>query len=124
MANGWYEIDTGTMFSPFIGLGLGGFHGTISTGKQKGATDSTERTGWGFAVHGGAGVAVEVTDGLSIQLGYRLFAAPLETVYTYEITDLKTDPAGNNNVDKGIDGVAFPLMVHRIELGVSYLLPL
>ena len=48
MANGWYEIDTGTMFSPFIGLGLGGFHGTISTGKLKAATDSNEQTGWGL----------------------------------------------------------------------------
>ena len=123
MANGWYEIDTGTMFSPFIGLGLGGFHGTISTGKPKGASESTEQTGWGFAVQGGAGVAVEVTDGLSIRLGYRLFVAPLETTYTYESTDLKIDPAGNS-VDKAIIGTAAPLMVHRIELGVSYLLPL
>ena len=123
MANGWYEIDTGTMFSPFIGLGLGGFHGTISTGKLKAATDSNEQTGWGFAVQGGAGVAVEVTDGLSIQLGYRLFVAPLETTYTQESTVSKEDPVGNS-VDKTIFGVAFPLMVHRIELGVSYLLPL
>ena len=122
MANGWYEIDTGTMFSPFIGLGLGGFHGTTSNGKPKGESDSNEQTGWGFAVQGGAGVAVEVTDGLSIQLGYRLFVAPLETTYTYESTDLKIDSAGNS-VDKAILGTAFPLTVHRIELGVSYLLP-
>ena len=125
MANGWYEIDTGTMFSPFIGIGLGGFHGNFSSGKSKGAPDSSkfDFTGWGLAVQGGAGVAVEVTDGLSVQLGYRLFWAPLETTYTYESTDLKTD-LGGNSVDKGIIGSAFPLMVHRIELGVSYLLPL
>ena len=65
---------------------------------------------------------MEVTDGLSIQLGYRLFVAPLETTYTYESTDLKIDSAGNS-VDKAILGTAFPLTVHRIELGVSYLLP-
>ena len=32
MANGWYEFDTGTVFSPFIGLGLGGFQGAFSSG--------------------------------------------------------------------------------------------
>ena len=32
------------------------------------------------------------------------------------------DPVGNS-VDKTIVGTAVPLMVHRIELGVSYLLP-
>jgi opacity protein-like surface antigen len=131
MANGWYEIDTGTMFSPFIGLGLGGFHGVLSGGKPKNAgTDFKvkESAGWGFAVQGGAGVAVEVADGLSIQLGYRLFWAPLETTYTHESTD-KQDLALAKaslgaDADKVITGVAFPLMVHRIELGVSYLLPL
>ena len=59
---------------------------------------------------------------LSIQLGYRLFVAPLETTLTQESTDPMEDPVGNS-VDKTIFGTAVPLMVHRIKLGASYLLP-
>ena len=95
------------MFSPFIGLGLGGFQGTVGGGKDKGGSDAIDSTGWGVAFQGGVGVAVEVTEGLSVQLGYRLFWAPLETTYTYENTDVKTDLMGNS-VDKVIIGRAFP----------------
>lgn len=124
MANGWYEIETGTMFRPFAGVGLGAVQGAYSSGKAIGTSDLSPRdfSGWGFAVQGSAGVAAEVSDGLSIRLGYRLFAAPLITL-TSEVPNLKTDPAGNS-VDKTVVGLAFPLWVQRIELGLSYILPL
>ena len=122
MANGWYEVDTGTMFSPFVGLGLGALQGTHSSGIPKGAPDGTEAivySGWGFALQGGAGVAMEVADGLSIQLRYRLFGT-LETTYTDETTD--SDPLAGlpGSPDKIVDAISFPLLVHGIELGLSY----
>lgn len=123
MANGWYDIDTGTVFSPYVGLGAGGFQATLSGGEPKNAPtgfEVTEFTGWGLAFQGGAGVAVEVTDGLSIQVGYNLFAAPLDTVLRHE-TDVEDNPL--IDADKMITGIAAALWVHRIEIGVSYRFP-
>ena len=128
MANGWYEFDTGTVFSPFIGLGLGGFQGAFGSGAPKNAPGEYEATvlsAWGFAYQAGVGVAMEVADGLSVQLGYRIFGT-LETTYTTEITNesLLSLSIIPDAPDKYISALALPLMVHRIELGVSYLLPL
>ena len=84
MANGWYELDTGTPFSPFIGIGLGVANVSSSSGTHKDALDDfepTEFSGWGFAYQAGAGLGVEVADGFSIRLGYRLFGT-LETTLT------------------------------------------
>ena len=117
MANGWFDVDTGTIFSPFIGISVGGLQGTTSRGVLEGAPDDfepIEHSGWGFAYQAGAGAAVEVTDGLSIRLGYRLFGT-LETTYTSKVE--ATGPAG---ADMTVHAVAFPLLVHRIELGVGY----
>ena len=120
MANGWFDVDTGTIFSPFIGIGLGGLQGTSSSGVLEIAPDDfepVEHSGWGFAYQAGAGAAVEVTEGLSIRLGYRLFGT-LETTYTAEVE--VSDPLLATLADKGFTAVAFPLLVHRIELGVGY----
>ena len=122
MANGWYEVDTGTIFSPFVGLGLGALQGTNSSGVLKDAPDGTEaivHSGWGFAFQGGAGVAMQVADGLSIQLRYRLFGT-LETTYTDETTDSDLLAGLPGSPDKAIAAIAFPLLVHGIELGLSY----
>jgi opacity protein-like surface antigen len=121
MANGWYELDTGTPFSPFIGIGLGAANLSWSGGTLKGAPDEfepTESTGWGFAYQAGAGLGVEVADGFSIRLGYRLFGT-LETTLTSE-----TESADNPIYDTAIGTVAFPMMAHRIELGIGYVFPL
>ena len=82
-------------------------------------------SGWGFAYQAGVGVAMEVADGLSVQLGYRIFGT-LETTYTTttEITNESLSSIIPDAPDKYISAAALPLMVHRIELGVSYLLPL
>ena len=110
MLNGWYDIDTGTIVSPFLGIGVGGLQGTTTQGVPKNAPDEFEarvHSGWGLAYQAGAGAAVEVIDGLSVRLGYRLFGT-LETTYTSE-----TDTAGSATVsavaDKLVQGVAYPL---------------
>ena len=117
MVNGWFDVDTGTIFSPFLGIGVGALHGNSSQGLRKNAPDDAEafeHSGWGFAFQGGAGAGIEVTDGLSVRLGYRLFGT-LETTYTYKI-----DVDDSAEADKRVQGLAFPLLVHRIELGVGY----
>ena len=85
MANGWYQLDTGTPFSPFIGIGLGAANLSWSGARRLRALqdefEPTESTGWGFAYQAGAGLGVEIADGFSIRLGYRLFGT-LETTLT------------------------------------------
>jgi opacity protein-like surface antigen len=118
MANGWYELDTGTPFSPFIGIGLGAANVTFTRETDKDAEDDFEPmefSGWGFAYQAGAGLGVEVADGFSIRLGYRLFGT-LETTLTHE-TEIGSDTTQ-------FDTVAFPMMAHRIELGIGYVFPL
>ena len=56
MANGWYELDTGTPFSPFIGIGLGAANVSFDAGRDKDAEDDFEPTGvqrLGVCVSGG-----------------------------------------------------------------------
>ena len=121
MANGWYQLDTGTPFSPFIGFGLGAANVTFTRETAKDAEDDFEPmefSGWGFAYQAGAGLGVEVADGFSIRLGYRLFGT-LETTLTHE-----TESADNPIYDTAISTVAFPMMAHRIELGIGYVFPL
>jgi opacity protein-like surface antigen len=76
-ANVWLDVDTGTAFVPYIGVGGGG--GIISaTAPKGGAADLlgvSEKvfSGWVFAFQGGAGVVYELTDAIGLELGYRLF---------------------------------------------------
>ena len=120
MANGSYELDTGTPFSPFVGIGIGATNLSLLGATPKDAADDfepTEATGWGFAYQAGAGLGVEVADGFSIRLGYRLFGT-LETELTSE-TEWDSPL-----VDTVISTGAFPMMAHRIELGIGYVIPL
>jgi opacity protein-like surface antigen len=55
LANLWYDFDTGSGFTPYVGVGAGIGHADT-----------------GFAAQVGAGVAIEVTDNVAIDVGYRL----------------------------------------------------
>jgi opacity protein-like surface antigen len=80
-ANVWLDVDTGTAFVPYIGVGGGG--GYVSATAPKGLMlpdgdsklDLSEKvfSGWVFAFQGGAGVVYELTDAIGLELGYRLF---------------------------------------------------
>jgi OmpA-OmpF porin, OOP family len=72
MVNGYYDFDTGTKFTPYLGAGVGA---VTLTGKieESGATISElGRTGFGY--QGIAGVAYKVTDQLAIKGEYRYLA--------------------------------------------------
>ena len=121
MANGWYDFDTGTMFVPFVSLGLGAFNGSLSSGAPKNAPSDFEATvssAWGFAYQGSAGVAMELGGGLSLNLAYRLFGT-LEATYTTEV-DSALGAGLPETPDKVIAATAYPLLAHRIELGLSF----
>lgn len=71
LGNVWFDIDTGSGFTPYVGAGLGA--GFISADASSGAplNYTTELEGWGLAYQVGAGVQVDVADGIALDLGYR-----------------------------------------------------
>jgi opacity protein-like surface antigen len=84
MANAWYDIDTGTRFTPYIGGGAGVAQVTaIATNTQpdiKGSTDIVT----GFAYQVGAGVDYSLTENIIVGLGYRYFATKTEVDESFQ----------------------------------------
>ena len=60
-ANGFFDLDTGTPFVPFIGIGAGAVN--LAVKLAEGDADPTfEGSGWGFAYQANLGVAYEIID--------------------------------------------------------------
>ena len=110
MANGWYDIDTGTQWVPYIGGGLGAARVEFGLGATGTITDLddgevtthdgsiTTSKDWVFAYQIGAGVGYRVSDAAVVQLGYRFLGT------------------GEGN----FDGTKEKLQIHRVSVGVRY----
>ncbi len=73
-ANFYYDIKTGTAFTPYVGAGLGLAiiqQKVSSTFRNWATTDDGSTTATNFAWNVGAGVGYAVTDNIIIDLGYR-----------------------------------------------------
>ncbi len=106
MANGFFDLDTGTPFVPFIGIGAGAVNLSVKLNKDEDATTPQfEGSGWGFAYQANVGVAYEIVDAVALTLGYKFFGT-LETQVT--------DPDDEEVYVKP------SLMAHRAELGVRF----
>ena len=78
MLNGYYDIHTGTKFTPYLGAGIGGIY---MDGKiEEAGTTITELSRMGLGYQGIAGVAYQVNDHLAIKGEYR-YLATTETDY-------------------------------------------
>ncbi len=77
MVNGWYDIDTGSQWTPFVGGGIGRARvkGEASSFTADGISYPFNLSGseWVFAYQIGAGVAYQITEKASLQVGYRYF---------------------------------------------------
>ncbi len=110
MANGYYDIDTGTKWVPYIGGGLGAARSNLKLSfTSRDLATETMETGsdkdadWVLAYQIGAGVAYPVSDSVMVQLGYRFFGTS-KAKFKWEddfITKTK-------------------LQSHKIEIGVRY----
>ncbi len=112
-ANAWYDLYTGTAWTPYIGIGIGGTN--LSVQLSEGTDDDDlyfDGTGWGFAYQAGVGVAFEVLSGFSLTAGYQFFGT-LET----EVRD----DAGTSDDEDDDYTVAPTLMAHGIQLGMRFL---
>lgn len=70
--NGYWDIETGTALTPYIGAGIGASYIDQSMTSGPGwARHSTQDSNWGLAWNVGAGVAYAITDNLALDLQYR-----------------------------------------------------
>lgn len=131
IANGLYELDTGGPLRPFIGLGIGPALASFSFGKLKTTADAGSTgvdlpeeiaSGWGAAYQARLGVAYELFDGLSVQLGYRFFGMDT-TILNYERKLDKDDPEYADFDTEIGSHYSPPLATHRVEVGLTYRLP-
>lgn len=111
-ANAWYDLDTGTAWSPYIGIGVGAANVQVklATGEETGDV-YFEGNGWGFAYQAGVGVAVEVLTGFSLVGGYQFFGT-LQT----KVTDQGDSTAATDDLT-----VSPTLMAHGVHLGMRFL---
>ena len=110
LANGFFDLDTGTPFVPFIGIGVGAVNLSVKLNESEEAPKPHfEGSGWGFGYQANVGVAYEIVDAVALTLGYKFFGT-LET----EVTD-----AGDDDDDDDMY-VKPSLMAHRAELGVRF----
>jgi opacity protein-like surface antigen len=114
LVNGWYDFDTGTKLTPYVGGGAGLAHLSTALGSSAmnfwGNCDCdavfAPQAGFVPAAQIGAGFKVKLSDPLSLDLGYRLkFAAA---------------PGGKASVkmDFDLDGDAALLVLDATQTGI------
>ena len=102
MASVYYDIDTGTLVTPYLGAGAGAAQISVTLKENTTVSQFEESESvWALAFQGAAGVGFHVFDGLTTSIGYRLTGT---TEATFEESD---------------DKVALTLG-HLIELGIRY----
>lgn len=113
MANASYDLYTGTAWTPYIGVGVGGalLSVQLATGEDE-EDQYFDGSGFGFAYQAGVGVAFEVLSGFSLTAGYQFFGTLATDV---------TDDAGTTDEDEDDHTVSPTLMAHGIQLGMRFL---
>lgn len=76
MANVLYDVNTGTGFTPYIGVGAGVARVSLNLNENYafGSSLEIDEDDWVFAYQGIVGVAYNVTSNLAVSLDYRYFA--------------------------------------------------
>jgi opacity protein-like surface antigen len=97
LANAWYDIKTGTRFTPYVGGGIGVTHLRMEDLAIGGFTlaDDSEYTG---AWQVGGGVAVELTPSVSLSLDYRYFGAISPVIKDFAGVNIDTEYRSHNVV--------------------------
>ena len=95
MLNIHYDIPTGKALRPYVGAGLGSVHafmhktailtGDLGDGENISfATDDKDEDRWGFCYQIQAGIGFDLTDYLSVQVGYRFIHLPSLKFHLFE----------------------------------------
>ena len=104
-ASVYYDIDTGSEITPYIGVGGGMSQVTVNAEhgpcRTPGALSLTIRCGR-CPSRRAAGIGYAVTEDLTVALGYRLIATLEGNLSKYETTKRKTAMTLNHNVELGL----------------------
>ena len=95
IAGVYYDVDTGSAITPYVGIGGGMSNVTVKEGNTK--------TVWALAFQGAAGIGYALTEDLALTLGYRLTG-------TMDADFLEKDGGGKLKMALG----------HNVELGIRY----
>jgi opacity protein-like surface antigen len=121
LINGWYDFDTGTVFSPYLGGGLGLARISSVASSDCGCNIlplTGERTALAPAAQLGGGVRVKLSDPISLDLGYRLkLAGGTDLTFRRTITD------GEGTFFQFGLGQHGIIAEHTITAGLTYALP-
>lgn len=103
MVNGFWDIETQTRFTPYLGGGVGVTRVSLDQVRLVSiATVSDDDTVLAYQL--GAGVALELTPNLALDLGYRYFAS--------------SDPDFTDNLGNSTN---FAYECHNVALGLRYM---
>ena len=124
LANLYYDFDTRSRFTPYVGMGIGFAHNTTTTGSVPNDpcgcfTDVTiaGASKWTTAGALMTGVSFNVRDRLHIDAGYR--ALFLGEAHTGLITGTVVAPTGNTPANDG-DPVIKDMWAHEFRVGLRY----
>lgn len=103
--NGYYDINTGTAFTPYVGAGVGVayFDGNISAG----GTPISDMGRAGFAYQGIAGVAYKIDEAVSLKAEYRYMATE-----QIEIPNSAALGGGHGNINYQANSVLVGFIYH------------
>ena len=106
LVNGWYDFDTGTKLTPYVGGGVGLAH--LSTSFDTCECDlsivATTQTGFVPAAQVGAGLKIRLSDPLSLDFGYRLKVAGA--------------PGGSASLSAAIDDLSAAISTDLTQTGI------
>ena len=103
-ANVYYDIDTGTEFTPYIGVG-GGLSQVSVKVEETGTALEIEYlndSAWALSFQAAAGIGYAVMEDLTLTLGYRLIGTTEAQFSRFKTSDAKMGLTLNHNVELGL----------------------
>jgi len=102
MANGYYDFETDSKWTPFLMAGLGAARQSLDIKSVGGVTVTYDESDTVFAYQAGAGVAYEISPTLDLGLSYRYSAS--------------ADPT----FDDGVDKIKSEFKTHNFLIGITH----
>ena len=118
--NTYFDINTGTKFTPYIGAGIGlafidyryDVHYIALGSETANQSPATSKMNTNFAWNIGAGVGYDITDNWTIDAGYRFVS--------FGSVSTKTKYDGDEKADWSYKGKTDNLYQHQFAVGVRY----
>lgn len=99
MVNGYFDLPTKTLFTPYIGAGIGAAY--LQQDIAASGTQITDEHAWAFAYQGMIGASATLTDTVSANLEYR-YMATSEPLYKDVTGSFYKSRYGSNAVMAGL----------------------